>query len=101
MIAIVRLDVSLHRIGKSSERLFAVPRSAANFERAWLRCTALVCVIIGHILLLHLELDPGAGLPTPLLSGRDQRSEEHTSELQSLMRISYAVFCFKKKTFDS
>src|SRR3546814_10709695 len=29
---------------------------------------------------------------------RDGRSEEHTSELQSLMRISYAVFCLKKKT---
>src|SRR3546814_8250978 len=29
---------------------------------------------------------------------RDFRSEEHTSELQSLMRISYAVFCLKKKT---
>src|SRR3546814_7095223 len=28
---------------------------------------------------------------------RDIRSEEHTSELQSLMRISYAVFCLKKK----
>src|SRR3546814_1259320 len=28
---------------------------------------------------------------------REQRSEEHTSELQSLMRISYAVFCLKKK----
>src|SRR3546814_1580794 len=28
------------------------------------------------------------------------RSEEHTSELQSLMRISYAVFCLKKKTHD-
>src|SRR3546814_937032 len=27
----------------------------------------------------------------------DERSEEHTSELQSLMRISYAVFCLKKK----
>src|SRR3546814_6762368 len=27
----------------------------------------------------------------------DKRSEEHTSELQSLMRISYAVFCLKKK----
>src|SRR3546814_5084809 len=27
------------------------------------------------------------------------RSEEHTSELQSLMRISYAVFCLKKKTY--
>src|SRR3546814_10636373 len=33
-------------------------------------------------------------------AGRDpqSRSEEHTSELQSLMRISYAVFCLKKKT---
>src|SRR3546814_3781253 len=29
---------------------------------------------------------------------RSWRSEEHTSELQSLMRISYAVFCLKKKT---
>src|SRR3546814_9680799 len=29
--------------------------------------------------------------------GRDPRSEEHTSELQSLMRISYAVFCLKTK----
>src|SRR3546814_8173435 len=29
---------------------------------------------------------------------RTARSEEHTSELQSLMRISYAVFCLKKKT---
>src|SRR3546814_7750340 len=38
----------------------------------------------------------------PLAAGgwgirRSQRSEEHTSELQSLMRISYAVFCLKKK----
>src|SRR3546814_9695667 len=31
-------------------------------------------------------------------SARARRSEEHTSELQSLMRISYAVFCLKKKT---
>src|SRR3546814_2107000 len=30
----------------------------------------------------------------------ESRSEEHTSELQSLMRISYAVFCLKKKTED-
>src|SRR3546814_3365319 len=29
--------------------------------------------------------------------GAEERSEEHTSELQSLMRISYAVFCWKKK----
>src|SRR3546814_10088544 len=32
-----------------------------------------------------------------LLAGNLLRSEEHTSELQSLMRISYAVFCLKKK----
>src|SRR3546814_4487041 len=32
---------------------------------------------------------------------RVYRSEEHTSELQSLMRISYAVFCLKKKTYAS
>src|SRR3546814_8103440 len=36
----------------------------------------------------------GAG---PFEARRPHRSEEHTSELQSLMRISYAVFCLKKK----
>src|SRR3546814_5593783 len=41
--------------------------------------------------LAHLEI---AGGREPVL----KRSEEHTSELQSLMRISYAVFCLKKKT---
>src|SRR3546814_6871301 len=44
-----------------------------------------------------------AKLSTPRLTRElqaaveQQRSEEHTSELQSLMRISYAVFCLKKK----
>src|SRR3546814_2255788 len=33
-------------------------------------------------------------------AGVAPRSEEHTSELQSLMRISYAVFCLKKKKID-
>src|SRR3546814_9461905 len=46
----------------------------------------------------HYECD---ALPAELRrhGGRDRidRSEEHTSELQSLMRISYAVFCLKKK----
>src|SRR3546814_1591386 len=35
--------------------------------------------------------------PQPTRQGLVGRSEEHTSELQSLMRISYAVFCLKKK----
>src|SRR3546814_5729575 len=38
----------------------------------------------------------GAGEPADAVDVA-QRSEEHTSELQSLMRISYAVFCLKKK----
>src|SRR3546814_7002587 len=36
-------------------------------------------------------------VPHPIDVYRMRRSEEHTSELQSLMRISYAVFCLKKK----
>src|SRR3546814_1636384 len=50
--------------------------------------------------------DGGAGIPPrqwlrtrPWATGK--RSEEHTSELQSLMRISYAVFCLKKKKQNS
>src|SRR3546814_8585820 len=42
---------------------------------------------------------PAGGVSVML--GPSGRSEEHTSELQSLMRISYAVFCLKKKTIIS
>src|SRR3546814_5903053 len=41
----------------------------------------------------------GLRIPCPVLRGA-VRSEEHTSELQSLMRISYAVFCLKQKTYS-
>src|SRR3546814_9622805 len=51
---------------------------------------------------VHCQLcrcyQPVALHPTPLPKGYAKRSEEHTSELQSLMRISYAVFCLQKKT---
>src|SRR3546814_1327336 len=49
----------------------AIPKPSSPYRRKWLT---------------------GAGPVCPF------RSEEHTSELQSLMRISYAVFCLKKKT---
>src|SRR3546814_7895922 len=39
--------------------------------------------------------------PPPPLPNLPVRSEEHTSELQSLMRISYAVFCLKKKNSNT
>src|SRR3546814_2603113 len=46
---------------------------------------------------LDLLLDGATGI-WHLANAGALRSEEHTSELQSLMRISYAVFCLKKKT---
>src|SRR3546814_4392415 len=45
----------------------------------------------GHLVARYRRRRPAAG------AARIFRSEEHTSELQSLMRISYAVFCLKKK----
>src|SRR3546814_6599882 len=50
---------------------------------------------------LMCRLDLFAPLLPPPKIRSCRRSEEHTSELQSLMRISYAVFCLKKKNFDS
>src|SRR3546814_7021852 len=71
------------------------------------RCARHLC---GHSGWFHLPLFPpacGGIRPVPYWSEfvgpvhsfphRASRSEEHTSELQSLMRISYAVFCLKKK----
>src|SRR3546814_4763602 len=53
---------------------------------------------------IHFLLEPGwradiaiQGLGRTHRTYQSMRSEEHTSELQSLMRISYAVFCLKKK----
>src|SRR3546814_1938778 len=45
----------------------------------------------------YAPLGGRAGYPSLYWSALKDRSEEHTSELQSLMRISYAVFCLKKK----
>src|SRR3546814_3929794 len=57
-----------------------------------------------HNLALLAQLQRFTELGVPVLAGLSRkktigelRSEEHTSELQSLMRISYAVFCLKKK----
>src|SRR3546814_7004105 len=44
----------------------------------------------------YLQVFAGCG-PEKIVGEKTVRSEEHTSELQSLMRISYAVFCLKKK----
>src|SRR3546814_1840897 len=65
-----------------------------RYRQAYLRA-------VGQLLLFTI---PGVGFLitnaeqlVPAVLGPQWRSEEHTSELQSLMRISYAVFCLKKK----
>src|SRR3546814_4859167 len=61
--------------------------------------TALTATTGMWLLLNHPnELKRARQDPDALEKLPDERSEEHTSELQSLMRISYAVFCLKKKT---
>src|SRR3546814_4422302 len=71
--------------------LLAQQRAGADIELAVAQMAALG--------LQHRQASPGKRGNRGQLTGRDtERSEEHTSELQSLMRISYAVFCLKKKT---
>src|SRR3546814_5611064 len=67
---------------------------AICFERGWARqFRGRFAVVHGTPFLdIHFNAPDRFGVPIDLL-----RSEEHTSELQSLMRISYAVFCLKKK----
>src|SRR3546814_909559 len=99
-----------------NEQLAAEPRPAIppvgeatfNFEGESL--LAVIKAILGDLLqqnyVIAPEVQGTVTLSTPRPVNADQalslldmaRSEEHTSELQSLMRISYAVFCLTKKT---
>src|SRR3546814_5997430 len=68
--------------GVSTEIVQIADRQAGSSHEQALRATSL---------------STAARLPWTSLSWPTARSEEHTSELKSLMRISYAVFCLKKK----
>src|SRR3546814_1094131 len=79
-------------------------RSQMTFERAQLHRLAQIFLdvnaigrVVAELRRIDLQMAAAAATPTGFLKGAF-RSEEHTSELQSLMRISYAVFCLKKKT---
>src|SRR3546814_2021105 len=65
---------------------------SAKADRKWKGIPATILTVRGR-------RAPGAGKKAGYDDGLEHadRSEEHTSELQSLMRISYAVFCLKKK----
>src|SRR3546814_1044299 len=66
--------------------------------------TIAATLIIGAFFIAAGIVSIGAGIFGGIREGRGYaiaRSEEHTSELQSLMRISYAVFCLTKKTINN
>src|SRR3546814_9157916 len=75
---------------QSNFRHCQLPTRIRAEHRAGLRQPVILQIIhrSGIAELLEAGMEPVAA---------DPRSEEHTSELQSLMRISYAVFCLKKK----
>src|SRR3546814_5175408 len=75
-----------------TEQLLAGTLDAATASMAKLAVTEAQGRVIDECLQLHGGY--GYMLEYPIA---EMRSEEHTSELQSLMRISYAVFCLKKK----
>src|SRR3546814_1571067 len=96
--------------------LWAMPR----FERGPRNTVFIAAGVeqrLGHLRNLQVfmlgRIDQGGKLRQPDIIGaseglharkrsqRFRRSEEHTSELQSLMRISYAVFCLKKKKHNT
>src|SRR3546814_1067980 len=76
--------------GDEVRSIFAIHRSDAVFRRLSRdpRIAAMAEQILGSQVYVH---------QSRINYKKGFRSEEHTSELQSLMRISYAVFCLKKK----
>src|SRR3546814_2479258 len=80
------------------------PEHAALFQSGWFIESLISQTLIVHMIRTRKVpfIQSRASLPVLLSTGAAcvfalVRSEEHTSELQSLMRISYAVFCLKKK----
>src|SRR3546814_1054927 len=82
-----RLDLDYdvgHRIDRKCEALGLIVRPLVN-----------MCVFSPPLVITRSQIDEMFDILEEAI--RQVRSEEHTSELQSLMRISYAVFCLKKK----
>src|SRR3546814_3492159 len=82
----------------SGQRVIRVTPSAVG-RKPFLSLSIIICRMQAADLIDGIEEYEGA--KAALVPRPAARSEEHTSELQSLMRISYAVFCLKKKTHNN
>src|SRR3546814_1969915 len=87
----LRRLVSDYHPGEVLEPLRKMPTPAQEIRDLGQTFRLITQTIAAH------EAELAAGLERQTRLTREVRSEEHTSELQSLMRISYAVFCLKKK----
>src|SRR3546814_4263136 len=91
----LRTDLDLPEIGVQEFPEHLVVVSGDEHHPGALACLAQQLL---HHVVVRLPPCPGPPHPPEVDDVTDQiRSEEHTSELQSLMRISYAVFCLTKK----
>src|SRR3546814_4342691 len=84
--------------------MISPPRRRSRAALVIAGCASLTSCVVGPDYRAPPAVDTGGGWTRPVDQAsapaelaRWWRSEEHTSELQSLMRISYAVFCLKKK----
>src|SRR3546814_10373802 len=99
------LQLAVHLAGPLSGRLGTGADEGDHRMRSGIQEVLRADVLVTRLMVSEQaggpDLDPdvldAAGLLVVHEGARRLRSEEHTSELQSLMRISYAVFCLKKK----
>src|SRR3546814_10485839 len=92
----IEIDGTVHDMGNRPDRDLARDRWLSRENIRVLRISASE-VLRDADAVAESVITYCADLPPPSAAGATARSEEHTSELQSLMRISYAVFCLKKK----
>src|SRR3546814_2418258 len=84
-----QISVEVSSVIRASPDSFRVAWTERHYENGQLSTTERWTAIITIVIQIPRNAD--------ILRKNPLRSEEHTSELQSLMRISYAVFCLKKK----